>query len=121
MPHELAKAYNPGTIETRWAEYWVKENLFAVSGPPQQGQPVFTLLLPPPNVTGHLHIMAAGNRSCRHCHPVDGRAPAHQRGRQAARSGTREICRARLAVARALRRSDPRADEAPGRLGGLVA
>src|SRR5215471_6798366 len=56
MPHELAKAYNPGAIETRWAEYWVKENLFAVSGPPAEGQPVFTLLLPPPNVTGHLHM-----------------------------------------------------------------
>jgi valyl-tRNA synthetase len=56
MPHELAKAYNPGAIETRWAEYWVKESLFAVGGPPQQGQPIFTLLLPPPNVTGHLHM-----------------------------------------------------------------
>src|SRR5229473_778927 len=56
MPHELAKAYNPGAIETRWAEYWVKENLFSVSGPPTEGQPVFTLLLPPPNVTGHLHM-----------------------------------------------------------------
>ncbi len=56
MPHELAKAYNPGAIETQWAEYWVKEKLFAVGGPPQPGQPVFTLLLPPPNVTGHLHM-----------------------------------------------------------------
>src|SRR5712691_12816350 len=56
MPHELAKAYNPGAIETRWAEYWVKENLFSVSGPPTEGQPVFALLLPPPNVTGHLHM-----------------------------------------------------------------
>jgi valyl-tRNA synthetase len=56
MPHELAKAYNPGAIETRWAEYWVKENLFTVSGPPTDDHPVFTLLLPPPNVTGHLHM-----------------------------------------------------------------
>jgi valyl-tRNA synthetase len=56
MPHELAKAYNPGAIETRWAEYWVKENLFSVGGPPPQDRSVFTLLLPPPNVTGHLHM-----------------------------------------------------------------
>ena len=57
MPHELPKAYEPGAIETRWAEYWTKENLFAVSTP-QAGnkRPVFTLLLPPPNVTGRLHM-----------------------------------------------------------------
>ena len=62
MPHELPKAYEPGAIETRWAEYWVKEKLFSVPtpppGPPSEGKtrPVFTLLLPPPNVTGRLHM-----------------------------------------------------------------
>ena len=57
MPHELPKAYEPSAIETRWAEYWTKENLFAVSTPePGDKRPVFTLLLPPPNVTGRLHM-----------------------------------------------------------------
>ena len=57
MPHELPKSYEPGAIETRWAEYWVKEKLFSVSTPPAgQARPVFTLLLPPPNVTGRLHM-----------------------------------------------------------------
>ena len=28
MPHELPKAYDPAEIEQRWAEYWVRENLF---------------------------------------------------------------------------------------------
>ena len=57
MPHELPKSYEPGAIETRWAEYWVKEKLFSVSTPPPgQSHPVFTLLLPPPNVTGRLHM-----------------------------------------------------------------
>ena len=57
MPHELPKAYEPGAIETRWAEYWVKEKLFSVKMPPQgETRPVFTLLLPPPNVTGRLHM-----------------------------------------------------------------
>jgi valyl-tRNA synthetase len=62
MPHELPKSYEPGAIETRWAEYWVKEKLFSVptppEGPPVEGKtrPVFTLLLPPPNVTGRLHM-----------------------------------------------------------------
>jgi valyl-tRNA synthetase len=57
MPHELPKSYEPGAIETRWAEYWVKEKLFSVpTPPPGETRPVFTLLLPPPNVTGRLHM-----------------------------------------------------------------
>ncbi len=59
MAHELSKAYEPGAIETRWAEYWVQEKLFSVKTPPaseKKIRPVFTLLLPPPNVTGRLHM-----------------------------------------------------------------
>ncbi len=57
MPHELPKAYEPGAIEARWAEYWVREKLFHVETPsPGDARPVFTLLLPPPNVTGRLHM-----------------------------------------------------------------
>jgi valyl-tRNA synthetase len=57
MPHELPKAYEPGAIEARWADYWVKEKLFSVKTPsPGETRPVFTLLLPPPNVTGRLHM-----------------------------------------------------------------
>jgi valyl-tRNA synthetase len=57
MPHELPKSYEPGAIETRWADYWLKEKLFSVSTPPPgETRPVFTLLLPPPNVTGQLHM-----------------------------------------------------------------
>jgi valyl-tRNA synthetase len=57
MTHELPKAYEPGAIEARWAEYWVREKLFHVDTPAQgDTRPVFTLLLPPPNVTGRLHM-----------------------------------------------------------------
>jgi len=57
MLHDLPKAYEPGAIETRWAKYWVKEKLFSVpTPPPGETRPVFTLLLPPPNVTGRLHM-----------------------------------------------------------------
>ncbi len=59
MPHDLPKTYEPGAIEVRWAEYWVKEKLFSVktpAGSDAEKQPVFTLLLPPPNVTGRLHM-----------------------------------------------------------------
>jgi len=60
MPHDLPKAYDPTAIEDHWAEYWVKEELFAQPTPaPDEknagGEP-FTILLPPPNVTGRLHM-----------------------------------------------------------------
>ncbi len=66
MPHDLPKAYDPTAIEDRWAEYWVSENLFAqpaTASPASaeeksrlDGQSPFTILLPPPNVTGNLHM-----------------------------------------------------------------
>ena len=55
MPHELPKAYDPAAIESRWAEYWVEEKLFHLPTP-DSPRDVFTLLLPPPNVTGRLHM-----------------------------------------------------------------
>ena len=65
MPHELPKAYDPAAIEDHWAEYWVREKLFAQPTPDpaaprgaNQGLTgkSFTILLPPPNVTGNLHM-----------------------------------------------------------------
>jgi valyl-tRNA synthetase len=59
MPHELPKAYDPAAIEDRWAEYWVKERLFDQPSPSPEnddGRKPFTILLPPPNVTGRLHM-----------------------------------------------------------------
>ncbi|HEX3741991.1 MAG TPA: valine--tRNA ligase [Terriglobales bacterium] len=55
--NELPKSYEPGAIEARWADEWVKEKLFSVATPAEgDTRPVFTLLLPPPNVTGRLHM-----------------------------------------------------------------
>lgn len=60
MSHELPKTYDPGAIEVRWAEHWVREKLFSVKTPEPGSDaakvPVFSLLLPPPNVTGNLHM-----------------------------------------------------------------
>jgi valyl-tRNA synthetase len=64
MPHDLPKAYDPTAIEDHWAEYWVREKLFAQPTPSpaskQEKEGVdeksFTILLPPPNVTGNLHM-----------------------------------------------------------------
>jgi valyl-tRNA synthetase len=58
MSQELPKAYDPSVIEQRWAEYWVKEHLFDVPTPKttHDEKKKFTILLPPPNVTGRLHM-----------------------------------------------------------------
>jgi valyl-tRNA synthetase len=56
MPHDLPKAYEPGAIEPRWAEYWVHEKLFHVETPSDPNERTFTVTLPPPNVTGNLHM-----------------------------------------------------------------
>jgi valyl-tRNA synthetase len=56
MPHELQKAYDPAAIEDRWAAYWVNERLFHIGSASNPTQHAFTMLLPPPNVTGRLHM-----------------------------------------------------------------
>src|SRR5215469_17277927 len=59
MPHDLPKAYDPTAIEDHWAEYWVREKLFDQPTPVEgqgAGSQSFTILLPPPNVTGRLHM-----------------------------------------------------------------
>ena len=48
----MDKTYNPHTIEQRWYETWEKENHFAPSG---EGTP-YCIMIPPPNVTGSLHM-----------------------------------------------------------------
>jgi valyl-tRNA synthetase len=54
MSREIAKAYEPQQIESRWADFWVKEALFRAD--PNAPGPVFSIVIPPPNVTGSLHI-----------------------------------------------------------------
>lgn len=56
MAREIAKAYEPGQIEPRWADYWVKEELFKADPRKDTGGKVFSIVIPPPNVTGSLHI-----------------------------------------------------------------
>ena len=59
MPNEatsdLAKAYDPSAIEQKWATYWVEQRLFDEPAGNPDKEP-FTILLPPPNVTGFLHM-----------------------------------------------------------------
>ena len=48
----MDKTYQPDQIETRWYESWEADNRFAPSG---EGEP-FSIMIPPPNVTGNLHM-----------------------------------------------------------------
>ena len=57
MSQELPKAYDPSAIEEKWAKYWVEERLFDVATPAEgEHKKSFVQLLPPPNVTGRLHM-----------------------------------------------------------------
>jgi valyl-tRNA synthetase len=47
------KTYNPQAIEQRWYETWEQNNYFAPSG---KGDNAFCIMIPPPNVTGSLHM-----------------------------------------------------------------
>ena len=51
---EFPKAYEPQAIEPRWAKAWVEQQLFRAD--PKAPGPVFSIVIPPPNVTGSLHI-----------------------------------------------------------------
>lgn len=54
---EMETRYNPKTVEARWHDEWNKNNDFAPSG---KGEP-FSVVIPPPNVTGALHLGHALN------------------------------------------------------------
>ena len=55
MEAEIPKTYSPDTIEPRWARYWVDHKLYQPSEDPAPRQR-FCLLIPPPNITGVLHM-----------------------------------------------------------------
>ena len=51
--NELAKTYNPSDVEDKWYSYWMEHDLF--KSVPDQRKP-YTIVIPPPNVTGILHM-----------------------------------------------------------------
>ncbi len=50
---EIASKYNPAEVEDKWYAYWMKHNLF--HSEPDEREP-YTIVIPPPNVTGILHM-----------------------------------------------------------------
>ena len=53
--HELAKSFDPKTIESKWYEFWESSGYYAAGLDPSK-KDNFCILLPPPNVTGTLHM-----------------------------------------------------------------
>ena len=58
---EIPKAYDPKTVEDKWYAYWMKHRLFHAEV--NTNKKPFTIVIPPPNVTGALHIGHAYNNS----------------------------------------------------------
>ena len=50
---ELGKTYSPAEVETKWYEQWMEKKLF--ESKPDSRTP-YTMVIPPPNVTGILHM-----------------------------------------------------------------
>src|SRR5437016_5837490 len=51
---EIEKVYEPQRFEPHWAKLWVDQQLFHPE--PAPGESYFSLVIPPPNVTGSLHM-----------------------------------------------------------------
>jgi len=58
---QLDKTYDPKAVEARWYQAWTQQGYFHAS-PTHPGQP-FSIVIPPPNVTGSLHVGHALNHS----------------------------------------------------------
>nr|XP_033511466.1 valine--tRNA ligase, mitochondrial 1-like isoform X2 [Nicotiana tomentosiformis] len=54
LSRQMAKTFNPSAVEKSWYSWWEKSNFFVAD--PNSSKPPFVIVLPPPNVTGALHI-----------------------------------------------------------------
>jgi valyl-tRNA synthetase len=50
----MDREYHPHEVERRWSEEWIRQELFTAD--PRSGKPPFAMVIPPPNVTGALHM-----------------------------------------------------------------
>lgn len=61
----LSTVYDPTEVELRWSSFWVKEKIFTpeVSSGTTEGRPSYSIVMPPPNITGTLHLGHALNNT----------------------------------------------------------
>jgi valyl-tRNA synthetase len=53
---DLEKPYDPSAVESRWYDFWEKSGVFVASDDPKDSRPAYVIPMPPPNVTGSLHM-----------------------------------------------------------------
>src|SRR5579871_3516014 len=51
---EIPKAYEPQAVEAKWYDFWQQNNLFTANAASKK--PAYSIVIPPPNVTGVLHM-----------------------------------------------------------------
>ena len=51
---EIPKAYEPQAVEEKWYDFWLKQQCFVAD--PASAKPAYSIVIPPPNVTGMLHM-----------------------------------------------------------------
>jgi isoleucyl-tRNA synthetase len=75
---ELDRVYDPATVEGPTYQRWMELGVFEAD--PTSGRPPFTIVIPPPNVTGSLHLGHASATITltvhQHVHPGMGRQAA---------------------------------------------
>ncbi|MFC1915462.1 valine--tRNA ligase [Chloroflexota bacterium] len=54
IEYEMPKAYEPGKVEQKWYQFWLEKSYFEPKVDP--GKKPFVIIMPPPNVTGELHL-----------------------------------------------------------------
>ncbi|MBP7459706.1 MAG: valine--tRNA ligase [Candidatus Delongbacteria bacterium] len=50
----LADRYDPSSVENKWYDYWLSQKMFHAE--PSRDKPPYTIVIPPPNITGVLHM-----------------------------------------------------------------
>jgi valyl-tRNA synthetase len=60
-PENMATVYDPGQVENKWYKWWEERGYFQAR--PDEGKTPYTIVIPPPNVTGSLHLGHALNNT----------------------------------------------------------
>ena len=124
----MDKTFDPAAVEARISTRWEEAEAFKAGREDRKGAEPYTIVIPPPNVTGSLHMghalnntiqdilcrfermrgqgraVAAGHGPCRHRHPDGGRAPAHGAADPPPRPRPRGVRQAGLGVEGGVRR-----------------
>src|SRR3954453_11523798 len=51
---EIPKTYDPAVVERKWYKYWMEQRFFVADA--HSKKPAYSIVIPPPNVTGILHM-----------------------------------------------------------------